>query len=259
MSTEFNYKRVWDHQIKPLFEMLSPAIHKALIATALEVEAINQIGASMKVSGQSKELTAMFDAIPTDELAWAKEVVYYYGHLAYGKQCQECGLYWKFQKLASMSLIYRKPYEGEVIHEANVEMERTLNTFHDHKEGTEYDNEEVPAYLLSLSPKIERDLIKIYKVDYVNHKPDVFCIGPRHFPNDSGMYIKPEQAPCYSCGQDYSAHTYDRVMFIKPIVNDDEDPDTVLKNKQIPEILEHIVELCKASKIKLDGFAFVRP
>jgi hypothetical protein len=259
MSKEFNYKRAWDEYVKPEFEKLSSAIHAALNATRKEVDAIQQVGATMQVTGHSKELMEMFDAIPVEDLAQAHEIVYYYGHLAYGGQCQDGGLYWKFQNLASMSLINRKPYNGELLHQAKAKMEKVLKVFHDHEEGTTYSNEEVPEYLLSISPELEGGLVNILKVDTVNHKPDIFCIGPKHFPKDGGMFIKPEQAPCCNCGQDYSAHTYDTVMFLKPIVKDGEDPDTTLKNKKLPKILEHIVELCKAAKIKLDGFAFVRP
>jgi hypothetical protein len=215
----------------------------------------------MQVTGHSKELMEMFDAIPVEELAWAHEVVYYYGHLAYGKQCQDGGLYWKFQKLASMSLINRKPYEGELPHQTKIKMEKALEAFQDHEEGTIYSNEEVPGYLLSIAPDLGGGVVDIYKVKDVNHKPDIFCIGTRHFPKDGGMYIKPEQAPCCNCGQDYSAHTHDTVMLLKPIVKDGEDPDTILeKNKlAVQSVMKHIVELCKAENIKLDGFAFVRP
>jgi hypothetical protein len=261
MSTEFNYKRAWDEYVKPEFQKLSSAVHAALNNTRIEVDAIQQVGASMQVTGHSKELMEMFDAIPVEDLAWAHEVVYYYGHLAYGKQCQDGGLYWKFQNLASMSLINRKPYNGEVSVQAKAKMDKALKAFYDHEEGTTYSNEEVPGYLLSIAPDLEGDLVKIFKVDHVNHKPDIFCIGPRHFPKDGGIYIKPEQAPCCNCGQDYSAHTYDTVMFLKPIVKDGENPDTILeKNKlAVQSVMKRIVELCTAAKIKLDGFAFVRP
>lgn len=261
MSKEFNYKRAWDEYVKPEFEKLSSDIHKALNATRVEVETIHQIDASMQVRGQSKELTAMFDALPLKDLAWAHEVVYYYGHLASGKQCQESGLYWKFQDLASMSLINRKPYDGEVLHKTKVKMDVALKAFHDHVEGSSYSNEEVPEYLLSISPEIGKGVVDLYKVADVNHKPDVFCIGPRHFPKDGGMYIRPEQAPCCNCGQDYSTHTHDTVVVLKPIIKDGSDPDTFLKSNQTPlkEIMLHVSELCTAAKIRVDGFTFVRP
>jgi hypothetical protein len=261
MSTEFNFKRAWDEVVKPVFQNLPAEVHKALNATRAEVDSIKQVGASKTVSGYSTDLMGMFDAIPTSILAWAAEVVYYYGHLAYGKQCLDGGLYWKFQDLASMSMIARKPYDGELIHQAEVKMKNLLEGFDDHEEGTEYGDDELPAYLLSISPKLGKGIVKIYKVDHVNHKPDVFCIGPRHFPKDGGMFIKPEQAPCCNCGQDYSAHTSDRVMFLQPIVDHGQDPDTFLKSKHIAiqGVLEHILELTKAASIKLDGFAFVKP
>lgn len=261
MSTEFNFKRAWDEYVKDEFQKLSSAIHAALNNTRIEIDAIQQVGASMQVTGHSKELMEMFDAIPVEDLAWAHEVVYYYGHLAYGKQCQDGGLYWKFQKLASMSLINRKPYNGEVSVQAKAKMDKALKAFHDHEEGTSYSNEEVPGYLLSIASDIGNGVVNIYKVKDVNHKPDIFYIGPRHFPKNGGMFIKPEQAPCYNCGQDYSEHTHDTVMLLKPIAKDGEDLDTILeKNKlTVQGVMKRIVELCTAAKIKLDGFAFVRP
>jgi hypothetical protein len=261
MSKEFNYKRAWDEYIKYEFGQLSTDVHNALNATRVEVDNISQVDATSTVTGHSKELLALFEAIPTSILAWAAEVIYYYGHLAYDKQCQDGGLYWKFKDLASMTMINRKPYDGEIIHQAEAKMEKALEAFHDHKEGTDYDDDEVPTHLLSIAPDLEAALVKIYKVDHVNHKPDVFCIGPKHFPKDGGMFIKPEQAPCCNCGQDYSEHTSDRVMFLKPVVKSGLDPDTFLKDnsKAIQDVCKHIVELCTAAKIKLDGFAFVRP
>jgi len=261
MSKEFNYKRAWDQYVKPEFEKLPADVHHALNATRAEVDNLHQVGASKTVSGHSKDLMGLFDAIPTSILAWAAEVVYYYGHLAYDKQCQDGGLYWKFQDLSSMSMIARKPYDGELIHQAKIKMDKALEAFHDHEEGTTYDNDEVPGYLLSIAPDLGNNLVEIHKVTTANHKPDVFCIGPRHFPKDGGMYIKPEQAPCCSCGQDYSAHTYDVVMVLKPVLKEGQDADTILKSKQIAlrKVLKHIEELCKASKIRLDGFVFVKP
>jgi hypothetical protein len=261
MSKEFNYKRAWDEYVKPEFEKLSSEIHKALEATRAEVDAISQIGATMQVTGQSKELTAMFDALPGSQLAWAHEVVYYYGHLAYGKQCQNGGLYWKFQDLASMSLINRKPYDGELLHQTKIKMKTALDAFYDHEAGTDYSDDEVPEYLLSVSPDIEEGIIKMHKVDCVNHKPDMFCIGNEHMRLSKGMYIDPTVAPCSVCKQPYSAHTSDRVMFLKPVVKAGDDIDTFLKDKKesLQKVMKHILEICTAAKIKLDGFAFVKP
>jgi hypothetical protein len=261
MSKEFNYKRAWEEYVKPEFEKLYNEVHKVLNATRVEVDNISQVDATKTVTGHSKELMAMFDAIPTEVLAWASEVVYYYGHLASGKQCQGGELYWKFQDLASMSLINRKPYDSEIIHKAKVKMDKALEGFHDHEESTEYSNEEVPEYIRGISASIEEGIVEMHAVHNVNHKPDMFCIGQRHFPKDGGMYIQPEQAPCYTCGQPYSEHTSDRVMLLKPIVKDDKDPDTFLKDNQeaIKKIMLHINEICTAAKIKLDGFAFIKP
>lgn len=247
MSKEFNNKRAWDEFINPEFKKLPKNVLKAVKATVREASAISQIGSSMQVRGQSAELTAMFDAISTEDLAWAHEVVHNLGHLASDKRYYKNGVYWKFQDLASMSLINRKPYDGEPLHHAKLKIEAKFNEFHDHVEGTKYDNEEIPEYIKSLAPNIGEDVLEILKVDNVNHKPDVFCIGPRHFPKDGGMYIKPEQAPCAHCKQDYSAHTYDTAMFVK-----------VINEEKLGPALNSLKELCAEHKIKIDGFALVK-
>lgn len=260
MSTEFNYKRAWDEFIKPEFNKLSKQVLNAFKEVIKQTDNIEQD--SNYVKGHTPELLAMFDAIPFAELAWASEVINNYGHFGYKKESANTGgAHWKFQHLANMSLTHRKPYEGEIWNKAKAKMEQTLEAFHDHEEGTEYSNEEVPGYLKTLSKNLEGDILSILKVNNVNHKPDMFCIGPRHFPKDGSMYIKPEQAPCCNCGQPYSAHTSDRVMFVKPLAPaGTAAEDFVKKNeKKVKAVLEHITELCKASKIKLDGFAFVRP
>ena len=261
MSKEFNYKRAWKEYVEPEFKKLSSQILKAYNETARQVESIQQIGATMQTSGQTPELMSLFDEISKEDLAWAHEVVYYYGHLASKGEGQTEGLYWKFQKLANMSLLNRKPYDGEVMVKAKGRMKQALETFHDHKDGTEYDDDEVVDRILSVSPNIGEDVIKMLKVKHVNHKPDVFCIGPKHFPKDGSMYIKPEQAPCCNCGQPYSEHTSDQVMFVQPEVKNDKDPKEFMKDNEeaIKRVLKNIADTCTIAKIKLDGFAFVHP
>jgi hypothetical protein len=261
MSKEFNYKRAWKEYVQPEYLKLSKEVHKTFNALYDEVDNISQVGASKTVTGYSPELMAMFDAIPSEDLAWAHEVVYYYGHLASGKEGQKAGANWKFQDMANMNLIKRKSGEAlESLRLAHIKMKKALKDFHDHKEDTEYGNDELPGYLLGLSPNIGEGILKIYKADNVNHKPDMFCIGPQHIDKSTGMYLDPNVAPCAHCKQPYSAHTSDRVLVFKPIINDGTDTDTFTKDNsdKIKSILKNVVELCVTNKIKIDGFVFIK-
>lgn len=262
MSTEFNHKRAWKEYVQPEYLKLSKQVHEAFNALYDQVDSIYQVGASMTVTGYTPELMAMFDAIPFKDLAWAHEVVFYYGHLASGKEGQKAGAYWKFRNMASMSLINRRKTNStvmETLHQAKAKMENILKNFDDHEEGTDYNNDELPGYLLKLSPNLGKGILKIYKAVDINHKPDIFCIGNEHMRKSTGMYLDPNVAPCANCRQPYSAHTYDRVIALKPIVGSD--PDTFLKDNEdkVKAILTHIKELCEASKTRLDGFVFVKP
>jgi hypothetical protein len=128
-------------------------------------------------------------------------------------------------------------------------MKKALDSYNDHKEGTEYDNEEVPEHLKSIRPNLGAPVLTILKVDNVNHKPDMFCITGKHMILSKGMYLDPNVAPCGNCGEPYSNHTSERAMFVRPLT---EDKDLLGKT------LKEIADLCAAEKIKLDGFAFVK-
>lgn len=261
MSTFFNYERAWDEYVSKEFETLSKAVLTAYKETLKEVDNIEQIGASGSVSGHTQELMELYDNIPASELAWAHEVVYYYGHLAYNKQGQTGGLYWKFQKLANMSLLNRKPRDPELLVKAKAKMKNALDKFNDHKEGTSYSNEELPGFLYKINPDMGKGLLKIYKVSDVNHKPDVFCIGTAHLNKSTGIYLDPNVAPCASCRQPYSNHTFDRVIVMQPIIGQDQNPETFLQDNRdaISDILNNIKQLCEAAGEKIDGFVFVKP
>ena len=257
MSKEFNYERAWKKYVKPEYDKLLPSISAALYITSKNIDTLSQVGANHELSGVTPEITAAYDAIPTDVLATASQVVYYYGHLSSTKSLQDGGLYWKFQILADASLANRAD-ASEIWHKAQMTMKKALKQYDDHKEGTEYDDNEVPGYLLSQYPDLNNDLVSILNVQQVNHKPDVFCIGQRHMKLSQGMYLDPTVAPCAHCGQDYSAHTSDRAMFLKvrsavePKDMDDEN------KKKLGEALCKIKDACAALNIKIDGFAMMK-
>ena len=247
MSKEFNFARAWREYVKVEFEALYPKIKKAYDETLKVVHQLHQVNASHQLTGQSVHLTELYDKINAKTLAWASKVVYNYGHLSPEKTAQKGGLYWKFQILADESFFKRKERDSEIAYKAKIKMDQALKAFHDHKEGTEYENDEIPEYILSLSPDIGAGDISILKVDNVNHKPDVFCIGNNHMHRSKGMYLDPRVAPCCNCGQDYDSHTSDRVMFVK-VFNEDKLQEALLRIKNLLE--EH--------KIMIDGFALVK-
>jgi hypothetical protein len=207
------------------------------------VKELHQDGASHALTGITQDLINIFDKVPVKHLAWASQVVYYYGHLSPCKSAQDDGLYWKFQILADTVLIRHNATEK--MYQAKQKMQAALDNFNDHKEDSEYDDDEVPDRIKALSPNIGAGAVEILKMDCVNFKPDMFCISEAHFPKDGSMYIKPEQAPCAHCKQDYKAHTHDRVMFVKILTENQDDVKTAL---------QRIIDLCKEQSIRLDGF-----
>jgi hypothetical protein len=251
MSKEFNYERAWKEYVKPEYDKLYPSISAALSLTQQHVHQLQQIGANHQLSGITEEISKAYDAIPTEILAVASQVVYYYGHFASDQSLQDGGLYWKFQILAHASLAKRKDAYGpdSPCDNARRTMDTALNQFDDHKEGTEYNDDEVPSYLLSHYPDLNNDVVTILKVQHVNHKPDVFCIGPQHMKLSQGMYLDPTVAPCAVCKSPYSEHTSDRAMFVKVL---DEDKE------KLGGALTKIKDACAALNIKIDGFTLVK-
>lgn len=248
MSKEFNYERAWREYVKPEFKKIYPAIKTAFNETLKVVHDLSQVGASHQLTGQSIYLTGLYDAIDSETLAWASKVVYYYGHLSPEKTAQESGLYWKFQILADESFFKRKERDSEIAYKAKIKMEQALKAYHDHEEGTEYDDEEIPEYIQGISPNIGAGDITILKVKHVNHKPDQFCIDNKHIQLSQGI-LDPRVAPCAHCGQDYDSHTSDRVMFVK-VHNEDK--------TRLQEALLRIKTFLEDHKIKIDGFAMVK-
>jgi hypothetical protein len=157
------------------------------------------------------------------------------------------GAHWKFQKLVVTNLIRR----GEWTHERNgKQVEKRLGfkteDFMDHKEGTKYDLDEMPAIF---RPHFN-GTFEVVDARQVNHHPHPFVIGPKHFPRDGGMYIKPEQAPCADprCALSLKSHTYDQVLIIKCLRD--------VPNKEAAEMLSSVKDLM--AEHKLDGFAFMK-
>lgn len=267
MSKEFNYERAWK-------ELYAPALHQMPLQIRSLVNEFAYLAPKLvqnrhhleqlDLTEEAQGIKANFDHLfktweefkkvagrSGAELADAAELVYWYGHLAPGNaskdghfDAQRDGLYWKFKSLVIAALIEAKT-SGEIMHRAKAKYDALNNTFYDHKEGTELDNDEIAE---KYRPLVE-DVFEVVGVRDVNFKPDIFCIGTRHFPKDGGMYIRPEQAPCCNCGKPYAEHTHDRVMFLKCLRD--------LPNREAAKALNRIKKAAEKDKVRLDGFGFV--
>lgn len=97
-----------------------------------------------------------------------------------------------------------------------------------------------------------QDPFVLMKVDTANHKPDMFCIGPKHvgYASDRGGMLGEEAMsafPCCSCHQSYSTHTHDTIMFLKLSRN-----ATQKESRDALTPLQDEIE-----KDGIDGFVFV--
>jgi len=246
MAIEFNYKRAWKEFVAPEFQKLykNKSIQKAYDKLADEIDHIKQVGASATVTGQSKELEELFDAIPLKRCAYASEIVYYYGHLSSTKTAQNGGLYWKFKDLCTMSIIERG--KSSYLSEPRAQIKNELRKYYEHEEGTSYSTEEIP----SLVPKLLTEgIVEVIKAGTVNHKPDVFCITNTHMRLSKGMYIDPTVAPCGNCRQPYENHTYETALFVRPLI------DSEIK---IKACMEKVIKAVAVYGVRLDGFALVK-
>lgn len=259
MSTYFNYKRAWHEYVKPQFDAISPVIGPALEITRKNMGTLEQNNGQHALRGVTPEILAAFEALDTATLAVASQVVYFYGHLAPDRSCQEGGLYWKFKILADSVLANRKGAYGpdSPCDNAKRNMDQALKNFYDHEEGTEYSDEEIPGYLLSHYPTLNNDVVTIERVVHVNYKPDVFCIGPKHIQLSPGMYLDPNVAPCATCGKPYSSHTSERalVLKVKPSLEYYKTPEN---NPKLAATLTSIKDACASLNIKVDGFTFIQ-
>lgn len=249
---EFNYKRAWEEHVRPEFTKLMPAVLTLVQSVAEAASSLEQVGASHHLQGeQVSSLVKQMDEIPLEELARASQVVYYFGHLAPDGQAQQGGTYWKFQILADKSILGRQG-GSKALDEAKREMDAKLKEFHDHKEGTEYADDELAELIQELLPEVS-ETVEVERAERVNFNPHPFVIGPKHFPEDGGMYIDPYKAPCAmkGCNLSYEEHTSERALFVRPKV----DPAT----GAFKDALKKILAVLEENSVKIDGFALLKP
>jgi hypothetical protein len=97
------------------------------------------------------------------------------------------------------------------------------------------------------------DPLRLLKVEDVNHKPDVFCVGPKHVAHASdhccGMLGEEtlRAIPCAHCRQPYAAHEHDTVLMLQ-----------LTRDAAKAEVQAALKPLCEdMERDGLAGFAFV--
>jgi hypothetical protein len=126
--------------------------------------------------------------------------------------------------------------------------------FMDHKEGTKWDDDELPKRYQHL---VENEFL-IKAVRQCNYNPHPFTIGQNHFDNGT---INVHKAGCAfrgkgpgynrfeSCGLPFDKHTHEVVMFLEC--------KKTLANKEAAVALFKLKGAFEADKVHIDGFAFV--
>lgn len=246
MSKEFNYKKAQLEWAYPLYLALPEKVIETYKKVIDEYKDIHQNrGLGMDFIGGFKEL---FESLSTKELADSAKVIYYMGH--WDSADSTCnwlrsnhGAHWKYELLAKQEYAGREDrYEYPIL-------ECPSKLYMDHKEGTEYDNEEktdIITYKLN-----NQDVFTVLKVDNVNHKPHIPVIGTKamNYAHKYGMGIIGNDSPCDhpGCTLKIKDHTSDKVCFLKLKRN--------CTNTEAQTILKALTD--DIGEKFIDGFAFV--
>lgn len=239
---EFNYRRAHAEWALPGFSTLPQSIKDLYADVVFHYAEVHQ---NRKTLGLPwlEGFEDRFDAMDPETLARAANVIYGCGHWDYPKNGagpwprDNHGGYWKFEILAKLSLSKRgfTEYKRYGLSEG---------AFMDHKEGTGLDNDELGGIFMALTlPEFET-----VRVTTVNHRPDMFCIGPKHF-TDFGLDVK--AAPCAVCGEAHDRHTSDKALIVRRLTCTETNlsmAEEVKLRLLKPEMEFH----------KIDGIAFVR-
>lgn len=253
MATEFNYKRAHREWAYPEWEALPDEVKELYLTVIEKYDGTNQSGdLSMPWLEGIEEL---FDVIDMEVLAHSAMVINALGHwdssdnhdLEFPRN--KHGAHWKYERLARQNLV-KRGYPGPM-------PKPPSDQYMDHKEGTDYNNEELTELL---RPMIAKHF-SVLRVDNVNHrirnapfvKGHPFVIGRKHLENSNTMILDPRCAPCSHCGYSYDHHISDRVALLIPIR--EMEGDTVDLNEEEAETLRSLDEFFKENKI--DGVAFV--
>ena len=225
---EFDFRKAHREWAFPQWEMLSDEI-RALY---------RDVQAAYDGTHQLKDLSMpwlegfpeKFAAIPDEELVHAQMVIHNLGHWD-SKDSHDLlfprdkhGGYWKFEHLAKQSLVAR----GYCSPQAKNWPKPPTEQFMVHKEGTEFDNEELADLA---RPLVDDFYFEVVRVDQCNYRvkglPDSeghpFVIGRKHIANSHTMFLDPRCAPCDHCGRQYDDHTSEKALLLK------------LKNSHVPD------------------------
>lgn len=272
---EFNFERCWREDCKPAFERLAgngvqPAggiyglfceleeLAPVLTQNKKNLSVVEPLKiATNREREKFSKLELAFDNIASELLAECSELVYWSGHLApskepLGKRLQAYGLYWKFQSVVVASIIRRNC--GEALHQARQRHTAAHKKFYDHKEGTEFDNEE----LTEKYKDIGGDAFEVLKVENINYRVEgnshvsshPFMIGIKHMKANSISLDLTESCAFPGCGCKIEDHVSDRVVCLKLRRS--------IKKTDAPPLLEQMAKKFEEDKIKFDGFAFVK-
>ena len=208
MSTEFNYVRAHKEWAEPEFVKL-PGVIFELLAEVGRLCAGQQQNASLGMDWP-EGLKEKFDAVDPDLLGHAARVIYAHGHWhPRSSRAYPAGAHWKFERFAQQSLADRGV--------SYARYKDAGDQFMDHKEGTDYDNDELPALINDgLLGRVR--CLKVANVNFrvKGHPSDdghPFMITQRHL-RESSIYLDPGCAPCGICGHPYELHVSDKVAVL---------------------------------------------
>jgi len=254
---EFNYKRAHKEWALPEWNKLDENF-KRLFRMVQEHCAGQHQNKNLGMDWPFDEFKEAFDEAAKNTpamLAHSGYVIYGLGHWDYkgaGEWPRDShGGYWKYehfvkQALAARSYSYAsfKPYDTE------------KGWMMDHKEGTDYDNDELADMF---RPRLA-DHFEVLDVRNVNfrvrgaakHDGHPFCIGNAHMQNSVGMYLDPRSAPCAQCKLPYDDHESDRVMILRRTGKYLPQYELTEDEKAALEAIKEDLEVHK-----VDGFVFV--
>ena len=270
MSKEFNYKRARLEWALPEWGKLGEefkALYRLVQVKLAGVSQNRSLGIDREDCGREvKSRFAELAAKDPEGLARAAHVIHDLGYWDDGEARKsgdgvprdEHGGYWKFEILAKQALI-EAGGTGELRHKVDAEHTKTVQSFMDHKEGTNFDNGELSGlFTARLAPHFASA-----EVVCVNFRPHPFVIGQRHF-REGSMYPDPKSAPCAHCGKPYDEHTHDTVIALTLCDASVEGGLAAAAGKDQVTLTRPALDALKGlkddmDKYHIDGFTVVKP
>jgi hypothetical protein len=247
MSTkEFDFIRCWKEIVVPLTEKFEPHQKQTLNDLSYQLdEARQEQDLSISLKHVLPKTLEELKSWSTDELVSIAKICNNYGHWHPSKTHSKVawyhstGTHWKIEKIL-ITLAIERPNYSEVVHQNKIGWDKLIENY------MVYPKKSKEREFEKLLPQSE--FIKFEEFKSVNFKPHPFMIGPKHFPKNGGMYIKPRQAPCCmpDCGLDYDQHTSEQIVMMKLLQD--------ITNKDIQPILLSIKDWLEKNKFSGVGF-----